>query len=277
MTSQDIARFIGKSVFWRRVGYMLINMTTLREWYIKSKLKIILNDKNANFTFLDAGSGIGQHALAISNKYQHAKVDGIEQDEEQVADCNYFAQQTGKKNISFYSGDLTNIQSSKNSYDVMLCSSVLEHIQHDVKVMQSFHDSLKEGGYAIIYVPQSEKRVFSSLEKTMQEMAKRAGDQFPHGHVRYYKPDELHQKLKSVGFEIVDSVVTYGVYGRLAYDIVTTVQYSKYFKLLFPFYMIFIHPFVLLIMLADYLKQNKEGNGLMVVAYKNGNASYKFA
>jgi 2-polyprenyl-3-methyl-5-hydroxy-6-metoxy-1,4-benzoquinol methylase len=277
MTSKEIARFIGKSIFWRRVGYILINMTTLREWYIKKRLNKILDAKNSDFKFLDAGSGIGQHALAVSNKYQKAKVDAIEQDSEQVADCIYFAQKTGQQNIKFFQGDLATIKSSKNDYDVMLCSSVLEHIQQDTKVMRLFHNSLKDDGYALIYVPQSEQRIFRSLKKTMQKMVEEAGDQFPHGHVRYYEPEELQQKLKSVGFEIVETVVTYGVFGRIAYDIVTTVQYSKYFKLLFPFYLILIHPFVLLIMLADYLIKNKKGNGLLVVAHKNSNSEYKFA
>lgn len=276
MTSHEIARFIGKSIFWRRVGYMLITMTTLREWYIKRKLKKILQDKDASFAFLDAGSGIGQHAFAVSSRYQNATVAGIEQDSEQVENCNYFVKKIGRKNIRFFQGDLTNVE-TEEKFDVMLCSSVLEHIHQDVQVMKTFHERLKDGGYALIYVPQSEQRVFSSLERTMNRMVREAGDRYPHGHVRYYKPEELHQKLRSVGFEIVDSVITYGVFGRIAYDIVTTVQYSRYFKLLFPLYLIFVHPFVLLIMLADYLKNNQEGNGLLVIAHKKNNASMKFA
>ena len=159
----------------------------------------------------------------------------------------------------------------------MLCSSVLEHIDHDVKVMKTFHDRLKDDGYALIYVPQSEERILPTLERTMQRMVEEAGDRFPHGHVRYYKPEELHQKLQSVGFEIVDSVITYGVFGRIAYDLVTSVQYNRYFKIFFPLYLVFVHPFVLLIMLADYFMKNKEGNGLLVVAHKNSKTAINFA
>ena len=108
-------------------------------------------------------------------------------------------------------------------------------------------------------------------------MVDEAGDEYPHGHVRYYNPDELHTKLKSVGFDIVDSVITYGKFGRFAYDIVTTVQYSKFFQLLFPLYFVFVHPFVMLLMLADYLTENKEGNGLLVVAHKRANTALQFA
>ncbi len=276
MTSKDVARFIGKSVLWRKIGYALITVTTLREWYIKTKLAKILENKKDNFSFLDAGSGIGQHAIAISEKYQKAQVDGIEWDQEQVEDCNYYVRKTGKDNICFFQGDLANLEKNEK-YDVMLCSSVLEHIDQDVKVMQLFQDNLNEDGHALIYVPQSEQRVLASLDKTMQKMVDETGDEYPHGHVRYYKPEELHTKLKSVGFDIEDSVITYGKFGRLAYDIVTTVQYSKYFKLLFPLYFVFVHPFVLLLMLADYLTENKKGNGLLVVAHKRANSTLQFA
>jgi 2-polyprenyl-3-methyl-5-hydroxy-6-metoxy-1,4-benzoquinol methylase len=276
MTSKDIAQFIGKSVFWRKIGYALITVTTLREWYIKTKLAKILKRQNDNFSFLDAGSGIGQHAIAISEKYDKAKVDGIEQDQEQVEDCNYYVRKTGKDNIRFFQGDLANLENNEK-YDVMLCSSVLEHIDQDVKVMESFHEHLNDEGHALIYVPQSEQRVIPSLGKTMQKMVDKAGEKYPHGHVRYYKPEELHSKLTSVGFDIVDSVITYGKFGRFAYDIVTTVQYSKYFKLLFPFYFVFVHPFVMLLMLADFLTENKEGNGLLVVAQKRTESTLQFA
>ena len=269
MSSKEIARFIGKSVFWRKIAYMIITITTLREWYIKTRLaKILAGKKNDHFRFLDAGSGIGQHAIAVSSKYQKASVAGIDQDLKHIEDCNHYVKRTGKKNIRFFQGDLVNLD-KKEKYDVMLCSSVLEHINQDLQVIQSFHDHLNDNGLALIYVPQSEQRVFSSLEKTMQRMTKEKGDIYPHGHVRYYRPDELHAKLKSVGFEIIDSIITYGTFGRFSYDIVTSVQYSKYFKIVFPFYLLFIHPFVLLLMLADLLMDNKEGNGLLVIAQKS--------
>lgn len=267
MSSNEIARFIGNKTTLRSLVYILIFVTTLREWYIRSKLSKILSMNKDEVKFLDAGSGMGQHAIAVAKNRQNASVSAFEVDGAQVHDCNDFISKKRINNISFYQGNLQDFQ-FKDEFDVILCSSVLEHIENDVQVMTKFHQALKDNGYLLVYVPSSERRILSSLERKQQQMIRKSSKRYLHDHVRYYSPEELTKKLQSVGFKIKEVTITYGDFGALAYDIVTQVQYSSLFKYIFPIYLFLIHPFVLFLMLADFLKENRSGNGLMVVARK---------
>ena len=49
--------------------------------------------------------------------------------------------------------DITNILYEDNSFDVILCSHVLEHVIDDQKAMRELFRVLKPGGWAILQVP----------------------------------------------------------------------------------------------------------------------------
>ena len=267
MNSREISRSIGQSPIKRTLAYLIIRLTTLWEWYIRRGLFDILATYGDSFSFLDAGSGMGQRAIEVSKKYPGSRVSAIELDSEQVRDCTLFVQKIGKNNIRFIHGDLSDLN-EKERFDVVLCAHILEHIVDDVGVLRMLYRAIKCDGYLLVYVPTSEQRVLPSLGRTIYKMTKRAKAVYPHDHVRYYTSHELSKKLKLTGFEVEKAIVTYGPYGRLAYDIVTSIQYCPIFKIAFPFYFILIHPFVLLLMLADFNKSNHEGNGLMITAIK---------
>jgi len=266
MNSNEIAKFIGRNTTRRILAFQLIAMTTLREWYIRSKLSKVLKTTE-KIKFLDAGSGIGQHAIAVAKNHPQASVIALEADAERVEDCNDFTIKKKLSNITFYQCDLQDVN-FENEFDVILCGSVLEHIDNDVKVMTKLYQALTNNGRLLVYVPSGERRMLSSLERKQHQIIRKSGERYLHDHVRYYSPKELTSKLQSVGFIIKDLTITYGDFGALAYDIVTQVQYSAIFKLIFPLYLLLIHPFVAILMLADFLKENRSGNGLMVMACK---------
>ena len=85
--------------------------------------------------------------------------------------------------------DITDIKQPDNSYDVIICSHVLEHIENDRKAMKELYLILKEGGFAILQVP-----ISYSLEKTFEDNSIDTPDgrEFAFGqndHVRIYGPD----------------------------------------------------------------------------------------
>jgi len=271
MDSGQIARFIGKNNLLRKLAYHIISLTTLREWYIRAALAKIIPRNGCEFTLLDAGSGMGQHAWFVANRYPMARVTAVELDEKQVEDCRWFAEKEGLNNLQFHQADLSTF-STNAKYDSLMCCSVLEHIKEDDSVLESYYDMLKSDGKMLIYVPTGEKRVLAFLGRKIHNQLKKSGVKLPHQHVRYYSKDELVARLNDHGFSVDRSMITYGHYGRLAYDVVTAVQYHFLFKFLFPFYLLMVHPFILLLMWADYRRNNKQGNGLLVIASKNGKA-----
>jgi 2-polyprenyl-3-methyl-5-hydroxy-6-metoxy-1,4-benzoquinol methylase len=274
MDSGQIARFIGKNNLLRKLAYRMISLTTLREWYIRSALEKIIPGDGGEFTLLDAGSGMGQHAWFVANRYPMAQVTALELDEAQVEDCRCFAEKEGLSNLQFHQADLSTF-STNAQYDSLICCSVLEHIKEDDSVLISYYNMLKSDGKILIYVPTSEKRVLAFLDRKIHHPLKRSGVKLPHQHVRYYSKDELVARLNDKGFSVDSSMITYGHYGRLAYDVVTAVQYHFLFKFIFPFYLLMVHPFILLLMWADFRQNNKQGNGLLIIASKNGKASHE--
>ena len=267
MTSKEIAAFIGKSIFTRRILYCVIYLTTLREWYIRNALKLILKGKKV-FTFLDAGTGFGQHAVFVSRRFPHADVLCIDVEKHLVENNQYFAVKTHLNNLNFKQNSLLEIEKTEK-FDTILCASVLEHIQNDEQVLRTLYHTLNQKGFLIVYVPTSERRVFPFLQRKIYKMTKQQNAKYPHEHARYYSVNELENKLEQTGFNLVDKTITYGPFGRLSYDIVTSVQYSPVFKYIFPFYFVLVHPFVLLLMWADTRMNNHDGNGLMILARKS--------
>ena len=170
MTSKEIAAFIGKRILLRRILYCVIYLTTLREWYIRKALKMITKGKKV-FTFLDAGTGLGQHAVFVSRHFPYADVMGIDVDEKQVEDNQYFAVKADLNNLNFKQASLSDIE-KVGKFDIILCASVLEHIENDKQVLSCFYQALNQKGYLIVYVPTSERRIFPFLQTKIHKMTR---------------------------------------------------------------------------------------------------------
>jgi len=267
MNSKEIAVWIGRRIWLRKLGYRVIHWTTLREWYIKKGLQRYCRDLSDDPEILDAGCGLGQHLYFCATHRPQAKVLGLERDPQQVEDLNDFLLRSRVVNARVACVDLNEWQSDR-SYDVVLCGSVLEHLADDRSVLRKLAGCLKPGGHLLIYVPSAERRVLAALEKKMQRSLQASGKRYPHDHVRYYAPQELADKVRSVGLDILQQKITYGRWGRWAYDLVTWVQWHRFFKWIFPLYLLCVHPLVLPLMWLDVYSNNLCGNGLWMVAGK---------
>ena len=95
--------------------------------------------------------------------------------------------------------DITNIQYPDQSFDVIYCSHVLEHVQDDHKAMREFHRVLKDSGWAILLVPITAKETFEDPSITEPEDRLRVFGQ--EDHVRNYGPDYV-DRLRRAGFHV---------------------------------------------------------------------------
>ena len=266
MRFDELTRLVGQRIWLRHLVFTLVRMTTLREWYLCSALNKQLQVCK-NFSFLDAGCGMGQFAFRIAKKYPCANVTGFEQVDHRVQDNNHVAARMGLKNLEFHTRDISQL-TEKSQYHVILCNSVLEHIKDDIKTLKKLYDALYEKGILIIYVPSQEKRVIKALKKMQDRQILESKTGKLHDHIRYYSKEELVSKAASVGFECLQSTSTYGRFGRWSYDLVTFVQYHRFVKWLFPLYLLFLHPAVMILMWLDFIQNNEQGNGLMLVCQK---------
>lgn len=96
--------------------------------------------------------------------------------------------------------DILDLPFEDESFDVIFCNHVLEHIVDDRKAMSELYRVMRKGGWGILQVPMK-----NSLEKTYEDFsiteAKERQKHFgQYDHVRWYGMDYF-ERLKSVGFE----------------------------------------------------------------------------
>jgi len=97
--------------------------------------------------------------------------------------------------------DIQSLPFNENTFDVVICNHVLEHVPDDKKAMREIFRVLKSGGFAIIQVPAN-----YSMEKTLEDPAitdpKEREKHFRQkDHYRLYGRDYL-KKIEDAGFVI---------------------------------------------------------------------------
>ncbi len=95
--------------------------------------------------------------------------------------------------------DICNLPFKDNSFDVILCNHVLEHIPNDTKAMQELHRVLKKGGWGIFQVPQDLDRSVTFEDNSITDQKERAKIFGQYDHVRIYGEDYF-DKLRDIGF-----------------------------------------------------------------------------
>ena len=155
--------------------------------------------------FLDAGAGFGRHAFEAAR--QGATVYALDYaTDEVVMTRNTFGAMLEAKEITekayggVLRGDATKLPFDDNTFDCVVTSEVLEHIQDDVNVISELHRVLKPGGSLGVTVPSWWPEKINWMLSDEYHAPKSVG-----GHVRIYSATELKAKLRSAGLEVTDS------------------------------------------------------------------------
>ncbi len=93
--------------------------------------------------------------------------------------------------------DITNIQFPDESFDILFCSHVLEHIPDDRRAMRECFRVLKRSGWAVFQVPVDSEQTIEASSVIDAKEREHFFDQF--GHVRSYGPD-FQDRLTEAGF-----------------------------------------------------------------------------
>lgn len=97
--------------------------------------------------------------------------------------------------------DICDLPFEDDSYDVIFCNHVLEHIPDDTKAMQELYRILKPGGMAILQIPQDLQRAQTFEDNSITDRNERAAIFGQYDHVRIYGRDYF-DKLRTIGFKV---------------------------------------------------------------------------
>lgn len=113
-----------------------------------TKIISLLNDKYY-FKTLDAGTGLGILLPVLSQKSKEV----LATDYSNIIEyASFMCKRRGIKNISFQKVDLNQL-SLQDKFDLILCLSVLEHIEEPGRVLKKFNELLRPGGILIVGYP----------------------------------------------------------------------------------------------------------------------------
>ena len=97
--------------------------------------------------------------------------------------------------------DICDLPFEDDSYDVIFCNHVLEHIPDDTKAMQELYRILKPSGMAILQIPQDLQRADTFEDNSITDRNERAAIFGQYDHVRIYGRDYF-DKLRTIGFKV---------------------------------------------------------------------------
>ena len=103
--------------------------------------------------------------------------------------------------IADIKADICNLPFNNNSYDIILCNHVLEHIPEDTKAMHELYRVLKPGGFGVFQIPQDLNRESTFEDDSITDKKERAKIFGQYDHVRIYGHDYFN-KLRSIGFKV---------------------------------------------------------------------------
>jgi SAM-dependent methyltransferase len=94
--------------------------------------------------------------------------------------------------------DIQDIQFGDDTFDIIYCSHVLEHVEDDRKAISEFYRILKPGGWAVLMVPDYLEKTIE--DPTITDPRERLRLFRQTDHVRLYGPDFV-ERLREAGFD----------------------------------------------------------------------------
>ena len=175
-------------------------------------IKFDLLDLKPGDTFLDAGTGFGRHAFEAARR--GARVVALDYAEHEVAITRatfaamYEAGELDPQSFTgVVRGDATCLPFNDATFDCIVTSEVLEHIDDDTSALREIVRVLRPGGRLAATVPSwfPEKINWALSDEYHAPFVKG-------GHLRIYRSSELRSKITAAGLVFRDSHKAHGLH-----------------------------------------------------------------
>ena len=156
---------------------------------------------NPEGTMLDLGCGEGRHIFGLMEKFPDLKCIGLDPHLESLEKAFKglkFLESISNSKTNFLSGSAYSLPFSDDSFDLVVCSEVLEHL-HDYKdAIKEINRVLKPGGQFLASVPaEFPEKICWLLSEAYQNQ--------PGGHLRIFKKNELIKEVAEHNFSFESS------------------------------------------------------------------------
>jgi protein-L-isoaspartate O-methyltransferase len=191
----------------------------------------------------------------MAESFPGADIVALDEDRVLVEGVKRMALSMGIKSIKTTVADLNSF-SPDRKFNLICCVDVMEHIPDHGRIFDKFSEWLESGGTLILHVPQKNQK-FLFIKRT------HGGDD-PHCREGYDLP-ELTGLLESRGLMITYHKHTFAFAAALAVEMDEIFWKSR----LYPVWLA-AYPFLLTVAVWDLWHPGNQGQGMLVVARKNG-------
>ena len=156
---------------------------------------------NPEGTMLDLGCGEGRHIFGLMEKFPDLKCIGLDphiESLDKALEGLKFLESISNTKTNFLSGSAYSLPFSDDSFDLVVCSEVLEHL-HDYKdAIKEINRVLKPGGQFLASVPaEFPEKICWLLSEAYQNQ--------PGGHLRIFKKNKLIKEVAEHNFSFESS------------------------------------------------------------------------
>ncbi len=170
------------------------NNVLQKAWHF-NKLNAVLSGIDIKpKTILDVGCASGWFLSRVSKKYPHAKCYGIDIYDKAIA--------FGKKKypkIKFSVSDADKLPYRASTFELVICTEVLEHVDDPKKTLQEIKRVLKRNGRAVIELDSGS--LLFTIVWYLWRLSR--GNVWNHSHLHSFNVKKLERMLKSAGFVII--------------------------------------------------------------------------
>lgn len=99
--------------------------------------------------------------------------------------------------------DIQHIPLADESFDVVFCNHIMEHVENDLQAMREIHRVMRRGGWGVILSPVELERKKTFEDDSITDEAERTRIFGQYDHRRVYGCDYA-DRLREVGFEVED-------------------------------------------------------------------------
>lgn len=129
-------------------------------------MEIESKGKGGMIKIMDMGCNRGFDIFRMNNKFPNSNIlfTGLDISSLDVEQARNYVTKNGIDNCKFVVGNAMATNFEAESFDIVVCSEVLEHVPQPEKILKEINRILKRGGLAIISTPNADNRL-SRLRK----------------------------------------------------------------------------------------------------------------
>lgn len=273
INSHSYPRLLHRSGLLFRAFHEAVHVTTLRNWYVRSRLRRILgrHERDARaWTILDVGCGAGDHLFYSARRVPGARLIGIDRAKDAVLLCRAHA--SGEDRMHFRQADVEALDELPEA-DLILCITVLQYIRDDAALMDAVHAALRPDGILLLYVPIRNERLLPRFD--LRLAGSRSDYDAAQGRKRVYSAESAMELVARSGFRIEHTQQAYGWFGKLSFELHRAILHGMTgerigTRLASALSGLLVLPLILALMVLDFALPVRRGNGLVLVARARG-------